>query len=378
MPDIKFNCNECGQSLEVEASGAGSAVLCPTCNNSLIVPSVSALQKISPSSISDSDNTLEIPLNPLTLLDLTLDKKFVYIGQDRIKARVEAAIKNSNEEKHLIPHLLLTGQPGSGKTTLAFLMAGMMSKSTGRKIKAAEGRAIQKAGDLVGFLTKLEEGEILIIDNIDQLQKSIRDYLETAIVDFKLDVVLDFKTIRLNLPSFTLVATATKKDRLSSIILASFPMVEGLETLSAEGLIKIMRGFAEEFGFEVDDAAAERIRLSTNNTPKEILNRIRFVRVYAQTKTATKTITDDIALEALKMLESKDQFGDSKQGRQGISSDVRREVWRRDEGKCVICGSKENLEYDHIIPLSKGGSNTARNIELLCERHNRAKSDLIQ
>lgn len=102
---------------------------------------------------------------------------------------------------------------------------------------------------------------------------------------------------------------------------------------------------------------------------------LELVRVYAQAREFFGRITPDMAMEALKALPPGQ---DDNQRREAIPSEVKREVWRRDSGRCVKCGSRERLEYDHIIPVTKGGSNTARNIELLCETCNRAKSDLIQ
>jgi 5-methylcytosine-specific restriction endonuclease McrA len=107
------------------------------------------------------------------------------------------------------------------------------------------------------------------------------------------------------------------------------------------------------------------------------LNRLQHVRDFAHVKGNGK-ITLEVAQVALKMLVSQDEKEDTTESRDAIPSVIRREVWRRDGGKCVKCGSRKNLEYDHIIPVSKGGSNTARNIELLCEVCNRVKSDSIQ
>jgi hypothetical protein len=107
-------------------------------------------------------------------------------------------------------------------------------------------------------------------------------------------------------------------------------------------------------------------------------NRLRHIRDYAHIKISSEKISDDIATEALKLLSSAEFEKESDNGRQAIPSEVRREVWRRDSGKSVKCSSRENLEYDHIIPVSRGGSNTTRNIELLCENCNRSKRDSIQ
>jgi 5-methylcytosine-specific restriction endonuclease McrA len=109
-----------------------------------------------------------------------------------------------------------------------------------------------------------------------------------------------------------------------------------------------------------------------------VLNRLRHIRDFAHIKNSSEKISADIATEALKLLSSTEFEKESDNERQAIPSEVRREVWRRDSGKCVKCGSRENLEYDHIIPISRGGSNTARNIELLCENCNRSKRDSIQ
>ncbi len=135
------------------------------------------------------------------------------------------------------------------------------------------------------------------------------------------------------------------------------------------------------FKFEIEEDAADRVARSADGTPVDILRRIRNVRYFAQVK-RNGTITLDAVEEALKMLASFDKTLETNKSnhRHTIPTEVRREVWRRDQGKCAWpgCGSRENLEYDHIIPVSKGGSNTARNIQLLCEKHNRSKSDAIQ
>ena len=151
-------------------------------------------------------------------------------------------------------------------------------------------------------------------------------------------------------------------------------IIEVLDHYTAKELTEITQEFATEFEMEVEEGAAEMIARSTDGMPKQILDRMRFIRDYAIVKTSSKNITAEIVSEALKMLTPDQQV----HGRLGIPSEVRREVWRRDGGKCVKCGSRQNLEYDHIIAVSQGGSNTARNIELLCEVCNRAKGASIQ
>jgi 5-methylcytosine-specific restriction endonuclease McrA len=127
-------------------------------------------------------------------------------------------------------------------------------------------------------------------------------------------------------------------------------------------------------GFKIDADAIQLIGSSANR-PWVVSYLLELVRIYAQARESSERITFDMVTQALKTMESDEQ---ANQRREAIPSEVKREVWRRDEGKCAKCGSRENLEYDHIIPVAKGGSNTVRNIELLCEACNRSKSDSIQ
>jgi hypothetical protein len=117
--------------------------------------------------------------------------------------------------------------------------------------------------------------------------------------------------------------------------------------------------------------------LGWGETPIDVLNRLQHVHDFAHVK-GNGRITLEVTDSALKLLASSDERQVANERRDAIPAAIRREVWRRDEGKCRKCGSRVNLEYDHIIPVSKGGSNTVRNIELLCEACNRSKSDLIQ
>ena len=315
------------------------------------------------------DTALQLTMRPSLFSD--------FIGQNRVKERLELVIAAAQQRGEALDHILLIGSPGSGKSTLANIIARAM----GANVKATSGQTIEKASDLAGLLTNLEEGDVLFIDEIHRLRRSIEEYLYPAMEDFKLDIIVDSgpnaRSVRLNLPRFTLIGSTTSKDELTRNLLSRFGFVESMDDYSVDELAAIARRFAKSHNVEIDEDAAGKIARMADGTPLDVLNRLRHVRDYAQVKGDGK-ISPEIAEAALKMLASSGETQDARESREAIPSAVRREVWRRDEGKCKKCGSRKNLEYDHIIPVAEGGSNTARNIELLCEACNRAKSDLIQ
>jgi 5-methylcytosine-specific restriction endonuclease McrA len=150
-----------------------------------------------------------------------------------------------------------------------------------------------------------------------------------------------------------------------------------MDAYSAEELTAIACRFARLLEFEMDGDTADRIARSSDGTPLDVLKRLQHVRDYARVKGDSK-ITTEVAGEALKMLIPIDDTKETNGSRYSIPFEVRIKVWRRDNGKCVKCGTRQNLEFDHIIPVLNGGSNSPRNIELLCENCNRFKSDSIQ
>jgi len=307
-----------------------------------------------------------------------IPKEFsVFIGQQRVKTRLELAIGAAKQRQEAIDHILLVGAPGSGKATLAHIVARAM----GVNLKSTTGPTIQKAGDLCGLLTNLEEGDVLFIDEVHRLQKTVAEYLLPAMKDFKLDIIVDqgpgARSVRLNLPRFTLIGTTPRKEPLTTALLSCFPIIEKMDAYSVKDLAALASRFAESVGVEIDAETAARVARSADGTPLDVLNRLRHVRDYAHIK-ANGRITAEVAGDALKMLIAAEETNEASDDRAAIPSEVRREVWRRDGGRCVKCGSRERSEYDHIVPVTKGGSNTARNVELLCEACNRRKSDLIQ
>jgi Holliday junction DNA helicase RuvB subunit len=338
------------------------------------------LQKMSMEQIAALNQMVVI--NPAEYLRLKREqmtpKEFSdFIGQDRIKARLELAVAAAKLRGESLGHILLVGTPGSGKATLANVIAKVM----GTNVKATGGSTIEKAADVAGLLTNLEEGDVLFVDEINRLQKTIEEYLQPAMKDFQLDIIIDqgpnAREVRLNLPRFTLIGSTANTGRLTPNLLSCFRIIENMDAYSIEELATIARRFATVIKVEIDTDATDRIARSADGTPIDVLNRLQHVSDFAHVN-GEKIITLQIAEAALKMLASSDEKEYVSDSRDAIPSAVRREVWRRDGGKCARCGSRKNLEYDHIIPVSKGGSNTARNIELLCEEHNRAKSDLIQ
>jgi holliday junction DNA helicase RuvB len=350
---VTCHCHLCGGGIEFDArdfqTGETRPVDCPHCHKGTVI----GVERPIPKRFSD------------------------FIGQNRVKARLELATAAAKRRGETLGHVLLIGSPGSGKATLAHIIAMEM----GANLKPNNGMAIEKAGDLAGVLTNLEDKEVLFIEEIDRLQKTIAEYLQPAMKDFKLDIIIDVgagaRSVRLNLPCFTLIGSTTKKERLTPNLLSSFRIIENMDDYSVDELAAIASHFATSIEVEIDTDAADRIARSADGTPIDVLNRLQHVRDFAHVKGNGK-ITLEIAEASLKMLASSEEKQVTSEGRDAIPSAVRREVWRRDEGKCKKCGSRKNLEYDHIIPVAEGGSNTARNIELLCQDCNRAKSDLIQ
>src|SRR5690349_1576013 len=166
--------------------------------------------------LTKPDVVLEMTLRPSLFSEFT--------GQAKLKERLEIAVQAAKQREEPLDHILLSGPPGLGKTTLANIIA----KAMGANLKSTSGPTIEKAGDLAGLLTNLEEGDVLFIDEIHRLQKTIEEYLYPAMEDFKLDIIIDqgpnARSVRLNLPRFTLIGATTRSGLLTAPLLTRFGM----------------------------------------------------------------------------------------------------------------------------------------------------------
>jgi Holliday junction DNA helicase RuvB len=249
--------------------------------------------------LTSPDPALEMTLRPSLFSDFT--------GQAKVKERLEIAVQAAKQRSEPIDHILLNGPPGLGKTTLANIIA----KSMGANLKSTSGPTIEKAGDLAGLLTNLEEGDVLFIDEIHRLQKTIEEYLYPAMEDFKLDIIIDqgpnARSIRLNLPRFTLIGATTRSGLLTAPLLTRFPIRERVDYYNAEQLQSIVVRSARLMNIESEPEGAMEIARRSRGTPRIANNLLKRVRDYAQVK-ADGRITREIADRALAMLEI-DQFG---------------------------------------------------------------------
>lgn len=244
--------------------------------------------------LNKPDVALELTLRPSLFSDFT--------GQPKVKERLEIAIAAARQRREALDHILLSGPPGLGKTTIANILA----KAMGANFKATSGPTIEKAADLAGLLTNLEEGDVLFIDEIHRLQKTIEEYLYPAMEDFKLDIIIDqgpnARSVRLNLPRFTLIGATTRSGLLSSPLLTRFGMRERLDYYVAEDLQKIVVRSANLLNVTIEAKGAHEIARRSRGTPRIANNLLRRVRDYAQVKHDGR-ITGEIADRALAMLE---------------------------------------------------------------------------
>ncbi len=244
----------------------------------------------------DADDTPDTPFD----VSLRPPAFSEFEGQDKVRERLELLVAAARGRGDVLEHVLLSGPPGLGKTTLAHIIA----QSMGTNIKNTSGPVIEKAGDLAGLLTTLERGDILFIDEIHRLQATIEEYLYPAMEDYKLDIIIDqgpnARSVRLTLPKFTLVGATTRSGMISAPLRSRFGMDCRLDYYSAEHLASIVGRSGGLMDVEIDAEGALEIARRARGTPRIANNLLRWVRDFAQVR-ADGRINREVADAALAM-----------------------------------------------------------------------------
>jgi Holliday junction DNA helicase RuvB len=242
----------------------------------------------------ENDPAFEVSLRPPAFSEFT--------GQPKVRERIELMVAAARKRNDVLEHVLLSGPPGLGKTTLAHIIANAM----GANIKNTSGPVIEKPGELAGLLTSLEKGDVLFIDEIHRLQPTIEEYLYPAMEDYRLDIIIDqgpqARSLRLNLPKFTLVGATTRAGMVSAPLRSRFGMSARLDYYNADEMQTIIVRSASLLGVEIDASGAAEIAARARGTPRTSNNLLRWVRDYVQVKADGK-ITAELADRALAMLE---------------------------------------------------------------------------
>jgi Holliday junction DNA helicase RuvB len=247
-------------------------------NNEIITPDKEFEQKLRPSRFED------------------------FVGQDKIRERLELFVQAARERDDVLDHVLLSGPPGLGKTTLSYILADSMDAN----IKCTSGPVIDKPADLAGLLTSLERGDVLFIDEIHRMQRSVEEYLYSAMEDFVIDIVIDqgpnARSVRLNIQPFTLIGATTRSGMLSAPMRSRFGLVNRLDYYDAATLSTIINRSAGILHVDIEEDGATEIARRSRGTPRIANNLLRRARDYAQVK-ADNRITRDLADQALNLLD---------------------------------------------------------------------------
>ncbi len=243
--------------------------------------------------LTDEERSMENLLRPQTLED--------YVGQDRMKEALRICIDAAKQRNETLDHAIFYGPPGLGKTTIAHIIAREM----GGTLRATSGLVLAHAGDLAAILTNLQEQDVLFIDEIHRLPAAVEEALYPAMEDFQLDLVVgqgpSARTVKLDLPRFTLIGATTKAGALTSPLRDRFGLVHRLEFYAPVELQSIVTRSAGLLGVAIDQAGAEEIACRARGTPRIVNRLVKRVRDYAQVK-AQGRITKSVAQEALAWL----------------------------------------------------------------------------
>lgn len=246
------------------------------------------------STLAAPTSPVEAALRPLSFGD--------FAGQPKTIERLQVMVGAARRRGDALNHVLLSGPPGLGKTTLAFILGHEL----GKNVRVTSGPVIEKASDLAGLLTNLEEGDILFIDEIHRISKTVEEYLYSAMEDFRLDIMIDqgpnARSVRLSLPRFTLVGATTRAGLLTSPLRSRFTLQTRLDYYDVATLMGIVKRSCGLLKVSIDEGGAAEIATRSRGTPRVANNLIHFVRDFAEER-AKGAISRPVAAAALELLE---------------------------------------------------------------------------